>query len=337
MTLLDRAGSTTVTRDVWREVLAADQDAVVTQSPEWMDCLATRGYSDASRLYSLRDGRRLVLPLAARRRAGVTLSEESWPYGWGYGGALVEGGDLTVADARMVLDDLRERPAVLRSVVPMPLRGKVWDEAASGGRGGRGLARVPYTSQVVDLGVGWDQLWEKGFKRQARNSVRKAEKFALDVRREDGTTATGPDGRGLDVFRDLYAQSIERWAAQRGQPLPVARRLAARRDRPGQVAAAAAALGEKCVVWSVLRDGEPVAVNVVLQDGAHSIGWMCAMDTTGIARETLATYLLHSLAIQDACEHGIRWFHMGESDAGSGPEHFKRYFGAVPVEYAALR
>ncbi|HEY2222102.1 hypothetical protein, partial [Actinomycetospora sp.] len=47
--------------------------------------------------------------------------------------------------------------------------------------------------------------------------------------------------------------------------------------------------------------------------------------------------LLHSLAIQDACEHGIRWFHMGESDAGSGPEHFKRYFGAVPVEYAALR
>ncbi len=61
------------------------------------------------------------------------------------------------------------------------------------------------------------------------------------------------------------------------------------------------------------------------------------MDTTGIARETLATYLLHSLAIRDACEHGVRWFHMGESDAGSGPEHFKRYFGAVPVSYAALR
>ena len=139
------------------------------------------------------------------------------------------------------------------------------------------------------------------------------------------------------MFRELYAQSVDRWAAQNGQPLPLARRLAARRDRPGQVAAAARALGEKCVVWSVLRDGEPVAVNVVLQDDAHAIGWMCAMDTTGLARETLATYLLHSLAIQDACEHGIRWFHMGESDAGSGPEHFKRYFGAVPVSYAALR
>lgn len=334
--------STLVTRDVWREVLAADPDAVATQTPEWMDSLATRGYTDASRLYLLSDGRRLVLPLAARRRAGVTLSEESWPYGWGYGGALVEGGDLTVDDARVVLDDLRARPAVLRAMVPIPLRGRVWDEAA-----GPDVARVPYTSQVVDLAVGWEQLWEKGFKRQARNSVRKAEKFALDVRREDGTTASGPDGRGLAVFRDLYAQSVDRWAADRGQPLPLARRLAARRDRPGQVAAAAAALGAQCVVWSVLRDGEPVAVNVVLQPGAggatgdgaggHAIGWMCAMDTTGLARETLATYLLHSLAIRDACEHGVRWFHMGESDAGSGPEHFKRYFGATPVSYAALR
>jgi hypothetical protein len=266
----------------------------------------------------------------------VTLSEESWPYGWGYGGAVVEGGALTAADARVVLDDLWRRPAVLRAVVPMPLRGGVWEEAASS-MGGADVARVPYTSQVVDLDGGWDHLWEKGFKRQARNSVRKAERFELDVRREDGTTATGPDGRGLAVFRELYAQSVDRWAAQRGQPLAVARRLAARRDRPGQVAAAAAALGERCVVWSVLRDGVPVAANIVLAHREHAIGWMCAMDTTGIARETLATYLLHSLAIRDACEHGVRWFHMGESDAGSGPEHFKRYFGAVPVSYAALR
>ncbi|NMO90667.1 GNAT family N-acetyltransferase [Actinomycetospora sp. TBRC 11914] len=323
-----------VSRDVWDEVFAADPDAVATQSPEWMDALRGRGYRDASRLYALADDRRLVLPLAARRRAGVTVSEESWPYGWGYGGALVEGGDLTVADARLVLDDLRARPAVLRGLTPMPLRGAVWEQAAAATGG---VQRVPYTSQVVDLGVGWDRLWESGFKRQARNSVRKAERFDLDVRREDGTTAVGPDGRGLAVFRDLYAQSVDRWAAQRGQPLALARRLAARRDRPGQVAAAAAALGERCVVWSVLRDGEPVAANVVLVHRRHALGWMCAMDTTGIARETLATYLLHSLAIRDACERGVRWFHMGESDAGSGPEHFKRYFGAVPVEYAALR
>ncbi|MEJ2870563.1 GNAT family N-acetyltransferase [Actinomycetospora sp. OC33-EN08] len=313
-------------RTVHQEVYDADPDAVVTQSPAFADALATRGYRDASRLYTLADGRRLVLPLVSRRGG---LAEQSFPYAWGYGGAVVEGGELTVADARYVLDDLRRRPALLRTVVPMPLRGAVWDEAA-----GAEVGRVPYTASVVDLAAGWDELWAKGFRRQARNSVRKAERFSLDVRRE-----TGARGRGLDVFRTLYAQSVDRWATDRGQPLAIARRIAAHRDRPGQVAAVAAALGERCVVWSVLRDGEPVAANVVLHEPGtrHALGWMCAMDTTGIARETLATYLLHSLAIQDACAAGARWFHMGESEAGSGSEHFKRYFGAEAVPYSALR
>ncbi len=309
-------------RAVWREVMAADPDAVATQAPEWMDCLATRGYTDRSRLYLLPDGRRLVLPVAARR----VLTEQSWPYGWGYGGALVEGGDLDVASCRLVLDDLTRSRSLLHSVTPMPLRGAVWAAAA-----GAAAERVPYTAQVIDLADGWDALWTTKFRRQARNSVRKAERFDLEIVREDGA-----DRRGVDIFADLYAQSVDRWAAQRGQPLAVARRLAARRDRPGQVAAAARALGERCVVWSVLRAGEPVAVNVILTTENHAIGWMCAMDDR-LARETLATYLIHSLSLKDACERGVRWFHMGESDTGSGSEHFKKYFGAVPHEYAALR
>ena len=315
-----------VPRAVWREVMAADPDAVATQAPEWMDCLATRGYTDRSRLYTLPDGRRLVLPVAARSVRGFPVTEQSWPYAWGYGGALVEGGDLDEASCKLVLDDLAGSRALLGGVTPMPLRGAVWDAAA-----GPAVERVRYTSQVIDLADGWDALWEKKFRRQARNSVRKAERFDLDIRREEGA-----DGRGVALFADLYAQSVDRWAAQRGQPLAIARRLAARRDRPGQVAAAARALGERCVVWSVLRAGEPVAVNVILATANHGIGWMCAMDDR-LARETLATYLIHSLSLRDACERGIRWFHMGESDTGSGSEHFKKYFGAVPCEYAALR
>lgn len=311
--------------------MAADPDAVATQAPEWMDCLDARGYTDRSRLYVLPDGRRLVLPVAARGVGGLAVTEQSWPYGWGYGGALVEGGNLDETSCRLVLDDLARSRALLGSVTPMPLRGAVWDGAA-----GPEAERVRYTSQVIDLAGGWDALWTTKFRRQARNSVRKAERFDLEILREDGTVASGPDGRGLAIFAGLYAQSVDRWAAQRGQPLAIARRLAARRDRSGQVAAAARALGERCVVWSVLRGGEPVAVNVTLNSAGHGIGWMCAMDER-LARETLATYLIHSLSLQDACERGIRWFHMGESDTGSGAEHFKKYFGTVPCEYAALR
>ncbi|GAA1856435.1 hypothetical protein GCM10009836_40800 [Pseudonocardia ailaonensis] len=327
------SGATPVSRATWREVLAADPEAVASQAPEWVDALAPRGYTDATRLYALPGGRRGVLPLVARRRLGVPVSEESWPYGWAYGGLLVEGGELTEADCRIVLSDLAQRPAVLRSVVPNPLQGKVWSAAADSL--GLPLQRVRYRSQVVDLEPGFDEIWEKRYKRQARNSVRKAEKFELEVRREDGAAASLP-GRGISIFADLYAQSVDRWAEHRGQPLVIARRLAAHRDRAGQVAAVAKALGENCVVWSVLQEGRPVAVNVVLQRGRHALGWMCAMDTE-LARTTLATYLLHSVAIKDACEHGVRWFHMGESDSGSGPEHFKAYFGAFPVDYEVLR
>ena len=76
-----------------------DPDAVATQAPEWMDCLARRGYTDAQQ--ALPPARRAAAwcsrsPPAASGRAPV--SEQAWPYGWGYGGALVEGGALTPAD-----------------------------------------------------------------------------------------------------------------------------------------------------------------------------------------------------------------------------------------------
>ena len=312
-------------RQVWRDVMASDPDTVVTQSPEWLDCLcSTRGFVDASRFYILPDGRRLVLPLVAREVAGVRLSEESMPYGWGYGGVIAEGGELTAADRGLVLSDLAGRRVVRSVLVPNPLAGAGWAEVAPAG-----TVQAPYTSAVIDLEGGFDLVWSKRFRRQARNSVRKAERFALDVRREHG-------GRGVDMFAELHRRSIERWAEQRGQPLPVARLLAARRDRPGQVAAVSRAMGESCVIWSASRDGEPVAVNVVLQAGNHALGWLSAMNME-VARETLATYQLQSMAIEDACRNGARWFHMGESEAGSGAERFKTYFGATPVEYHSLR
>lgn len=315
-------------RAAWRAALA-DPLAVATQTPEWLDCLCREtGRVDASRLYELPDGRRLVLPLVARRVAGVTVTEESYPYGWGYGGVVTADGPVTEADARTVLADLRRRPVARAAVVPQSLAGAPWAAAAP-----PGAVRVPYRAQVVDLSVGYEHLWEKVFKRQVRNSVRKAERFDLDVRRERGDD---PDGVGVRAFAELYGQSVDRWAEQRGQPRWLALRVAASQDRPGQVAAVARALGERCVVWSAHHEGRPVAVNVVLQHGEHALGWLSAMDTE-LARETLATYVLHVRSFEAAAGEGVRSFHMGESDPGSAPEKFKAYFGARPVEYTALR
>ncbi|MEJ2861117.1 GNAT family N-acetyltransferase [Actinomycetospora flava] len=327
-------------RDEWRRLLAADPQAVATQTPEWLDCLCARTGRetkrsgarpwktvDASRLYDLPGGRRGVLPLVARTVAGVPVAEESFPYGWGYGGLVAEGG-VTADDCRVVLADLARRPVVRTGVVPTSLAGAAWADAAP-----ERAIRVPYTAQVVDLSPGYDHLWEKVFKRQVRNSVRKAERFSLDVRRERGDD---PDGVGVRAFAELYGQQVDRWAAQRGQPLWLAHRVAAAQDRPGQVAAVAAAMGERCVVWSAFHEGRPVAVNVVLQHGRHALGWLSAMDDA-LSRETLATYVLHTRSFADAAAEGVHWFHMGESDPGSAPERYKAYFGAASISYEALR
>jgi hypothetical protein len=76
-------------------------------------------------------------------------------------------------------------------------------------------------------------------------------------------------------------------------------------------------------------------VDVVLRRGRHALGWLSAMDPVP-ARETLATYRLLADQVRHACGAGVGWFHLGESEAGSGVERFKANFGAQPVAYQAL-
>jgi hypothetical protein len=313
-------------RDVWERCYAADPDAFATQSPAWMDGLrAARGYVDASRHYRLPDGRELVLPLAARRRAGVALTEESWPHGWGYGGVLAEGG-ATGHDVAIVLADLARRPAVRTAVTPVPLQAARWAAAAPAQ-----ALRVPFTSRIIDLRDGFDAVW-KGYRKSARRGVRAAEKAGVEIHR-----ATGADtAAALVAFTRLYDDAIDRWAAQRGQPLRIARLLARLRNVPAQAAAVAARMGEGCVLWSATVDGRPIMVDVMLQSPGHHMSWLGAMDAD-LARETSGTYLLQSRIIEDACARGVRHFHLGESEPGSGVDAFKAGFGAAAVPFAALR
>ena len=57
-------------RDAWGQVLAEDPGATVYQTLAWFDAARqVSGASDVSRLYTLDDGRRLVLPLLRRTPA----------------------------------------------------------------------------------------------------------------------------------------------------------------------------------------------------------------------------------------------------------------------------
>ncbi len=311
-------------REVWREVLAADPDAVATQTPEWLDALcAHTGRTDASRLYETDTGRRLVLPLAARTVGGVRVAEESWPYAWGYGGALVDGGALRPDEAATVLADLHRRRRIRTTITPAPQVAASWEAAA-----GPAIQRIPYRSQVVDLTRGFDAVWAR-YSKSIRYSVRRAERHGVEVHRD--TT-----GAFLPAFTELYRRSTERWAEQRGQPLPLARAIARLRDSPGQAAAVAEALGEKCVAWVASWHGEPVEVAFVLYHGATAHGWLAANDRR-LVRETRGGALLKSVAIEDACARGMSDFLLGESEPGSPVEAYKRQLGATTLEHSALR
>jgi hypothetical protein len=315
-----------VPRAEWERIFRSDPDAVATQSPDWLDCLRrARGFADASRLYELPDGRRLVLPLAARRHGGIRVTEESWPYGWGYGGVLAEGG-ASERDIAVVLADLVRRPVVRTAVTPMPLQAARWAAAAPSR-----AHRVPYTTRVLDLQDGFDAVW-KGYRGSARRWTRKAERLGVDVRCVSGRDASA----ALAAFAEMYRRSVDRWAEQRGQPLRIARLLAARRNVPGQVGAAVAGMGERCVLWSATLHGEPLAVNVVLKGATQDMWWLGTMNTE-VARSTGASYLLQSRMAEDACSRGVRHLHLGESDPGSGVDEFKAGFGARQVGYDALR
>jgi hypothetical protein len=312
-------------RDVWRQALDADPTGLPTQTPEWADWLCrTRGYSDASRLYEFPDGRRLLLPLMARSVAGVRVTEESMPYGFGYGGPLVAGGRATAAEVGAVLADLAVRPGLRATVTPNPLVAATWSTAAP-----TGGVRVPFLCHVVDLAGGFDHVWSKRYRQDARRKVRRAEKQPLEVRqvRDDSLVGT---------FAELNRRSVDRWALQRHQPLWLAHLVERRRDRVGQLASALPALGSTMTGWTAHLDGEPVAAYVALLHGEQAWFWMSAMDAK-LADRTHAGALLQSLAIQEACQAGARFFQLGESDDGSGVARFKAGFGATPIRYDALR
>jgi hypothetical protein len=323
-TILESSVAAPAPRNTWRELLAQDPDALVSQSPEWLDALCVDGnHEDASRLYEGSDGARFVLPLVRRRGPwpGALAPRASMPHAWGMGGLL---GDRrpTPDDLVAVAADLAVDPAIRTCVRPNPLHAGLWNLARR-----RSSAAVPRRAHVLDLGGGAEEVWG-GFHQSARRGVRKAEKSGVEV--ECDTT-----GRLVPVFHGLLRTSTERWAAQQHEPLALARLRAGRRDPIEKFERLAASLGAAMGVWVAWKDGEPAASTIVLR-GRNASYTRGAMDKD-LAGPTHANDLLQWAAIQDAISHGCRTYHLGESGWSSGLARFKEKLGARPVPYAEYR
>jgi Acetyltransferase (GNAT) domain len=312
-------------RDFWRAALLADPDALVSHTPEWIDVIcAVDGWMDTSRLYMWPSGHHLVLPMVAKRIGNINVVEESLPQGWGFGGLV--GAEITPEQVATVYEDLEKQRHIRLRVCPNPLQGGAWAYGIAQGR--RGAIAIPCRAHAVDLGGGADAVWKR-FSDNARRGIRKAEKQSLEV--ECDTT-----GRLLGVFEDLWLRSVQRWARQQRRPTWFVRLRGNRlnpRTRWQQIAERTAG---GATIWVARHRGEAVAAIVVMQGpNDHYTRGAMHMELAGPTR---ANFMLHWLAIQDACRRRARWYQMGQSGWGNGQlARFKENFGAQPYDFPDLR
>jgi hypothetical protein len=312
-------------RSAWRRAIALDPKALVSQTPEWMDCVSASGrYEDATRAYATEDGRELVLPLARQRRPGPLGVLHSMPFGWGTGGLIAPRESARADEIAGIAADLATQPAVLIGVRPSPGMADAWFQGVP-----VGVVRTHHMSQTVDLSGGFDAVWSKGFSSTVRSHCRKAERRGVTVERDD-------TGRLMTVFDALYRMSVDRWARQQHEPLWLARWRAERRDPAEKFQTVAERLGPACRVWVAWRAGEPLAAMVVLAHGHHSTMWRAAIDKEAV-RGTGAQELIHRQAFEEACNSGHRFFHLGDSAPTSPLARNKRGFGAEDVHYEGYR
>lgn len=323
-------------RELWWDLVGRDRDALVTQTPTWLDCLCdTRSLQDASRHYRFASGTELVVPMVRRRAwLGRLLTEESWP-GWGVGGAVGPDGALDADEARLVFDDLASRPA-LRVAVRFSPRGQSARPSAEPSAGPPAepspwdatvpdsFASVERTTYLLDLSGGFEQVWMHGFHASVRQGARRAQR-APGVEVEVDRT-----GRLVPEFLRLHEESITRWAEQQHEPLALARLRQRHEQPPRLLEAVSERFGDACAIWLARVDGEPAAAITVLRHGTHAKYWRGAMDRRLAARAHV-NHLLQRLAIEDACTAGCLVYDMGDARPGSSLADFKESLGARPV------
>lgn len=308
-------------RDRWEAVLAADPNALVFQTPRWTDCACEFGsYEDASRLYELPNGRDVVVPMVRRRHRPTRLSTEaSLPPTWDPGGIVAPAGARR-DDLAWVLRDLAGRGVLRTSLRPAPLDASAWAEVRP-----PGAAVVPRLAHVLELDGDFARLWKERFTGTARTAVRKAERSGLTVERDTS-------GRLVPVVYELFERSIDRWACNQHEPLALARWRRRHRDPLRKFELISRTLGETCRIWVAWCSGRPAAAILVLQETNAS--YVRGMMDKDLAGPTRANYLLHRLAIEEACRAGCRYYDMGETGPSNTLAQFKTRFGARPYRYA---
>ncbi|MBT8078009.1 MAG: peptidoglycan bridge formation glycyltransferase FemA/FemB family protein [Gammaproteobacteria bacterium] len=307
-------------RDTWWQLVESDPLCFMYQTPTGIDAIcAAHNAHDESRLYEFPDGRRLLLPLYRSRLAPVAMSSLRSPK---IGGVLA-GEPVRASDLRAILADLAALPNLRRIVRPTALQSEAWIDAAP-----EDVSSNECVSHVLELDEDFTRVFKEKFNSQARRAVRKGEKAGLQIEHGDARQLLTP-------FYELLERSIDRWAAERGQPLLLARWRSRRSNSLERLRRTFGTFGDACRIWLASVDGKPAAGIIVLFGrNAHYTRGAMDKDLAGPSR---ASFLLQKLAIEEACSRGCRYYNMGESGSSDSLARFKRHFGATEYHYPEYR
>ena len=308
-------------RDIWQELLQHDTSALISQTPAWLDAICdTTGAEDASRLYETVDGKRLILPLVRAKGLPKKFAPVySLPHGWGMGG-VVSDEPIQKHEAEGIFADLIGADAVRVTLRPNPLLTNVWEAVAPAQ-----VNKKSRLTQIIDIREGFEHYWANTIRSTNRTKVRKAEKSGLVV--ECDTT-----GKRIPDFYQLYMKWMNDRAQQRRLPQWLVQRLGRWREPYRRYESVARRCGDACRVWTAHLDGVLVAASISLIHGKQATFWRNASDRE-LTVKTRANDLLQKCMIEDACNAGCHYYHMGESGGVASLIQFKRGFGAQEFYY----
>ena len=315
-------------QDVWADLVRADPTALVFQTPEWLRCMTRCGWKDASRLYETRDGRLLVLPLAARPylpgRASIL---GSLPAGWGTGGLVALDGVRPHEVAAVVADLAGEQRLQVR-VRPTFLGAPAWEQTSE--PLGRPLRRKIH---ALDLSGGLEQVWAHRFRSKTRQGMRAAQRRAQEA---NVNVRSGHDAELVSQFYELFLTWTARRASANGIPMQLAQARARIVEPRRKYAVVASELGDRCRIRVASLEGRSVAATMTLLGDRTSIYWR-GCDDRAKARSLHVIELLHLAAIEEACDRGHQYYEMGESGNVASLEDFKVKLGGIAYPVAEYR
>ncbi|MDX6498804.1 MAG: hypothetical protein QOG23_2064 [Blastocatellia bacterium] len=294
--------------EVWNQVCRTSRTATFFHTKVWADVLKTSFPRWSSRPIALEysDGNSVVLPLMRRHGFGsVEYYCESMLPGV-YGGPVFMHA-ATEKHWSALWDAVNEFSNIV--VLGNPFLPAFGFPVST---------HHTISTHVLDLKPGINRIL-KDFRKGHRADLKVARKRGVEIR-------IASSSQEVDSYFDVYQNTLARWGKKASgfYPRTLFHNLFLSPE-----------YGRSVKLWLALHENKVIAGGWLFYHNEHAVYWHGAMHSDYMSSHPV--HLLVTEAIEDSYKEGFRWFDFNPSGGLEGVEHFKRGFGAIPLEFSSYR